>query len=142
MIARTFKEVGKKPIDFQSFNHIMFGFIAYLLLFSITKLISEHIIFLDLLARFGWSCFLALGAGAGWELIENLGFPDAFFRIWGLDSLENSLMDIFFDLVGIIIAFFLSIFDNWNILLVSGFSMMVILVFAMYVLMKLTQPKE
>jgi len=136
-IAKTFEEVGKKPIDFQSFNHIVFGFIAYLITFFIISFLFNW----DLIIIWGWSCFISLTAGVMWEVIENLGFPNAFFRIWGLDSLENSLMDIVFDFIGVIIGFALSWFE-WQAILVAGFILMVILMFTMYVLMKLTQPNN
>lgn len=136
-IAKTFEEVGKKPIDFQSFNHIIMGYISYLLCFFIISFFFNF----EIIVVWGWSCFIGLFSGVMWEIIENIGFPNAFFRIWGLDSLENSLMDIFFDAIGVMIGFTLSWF-NWEVILVVGFVMMVILIFAMYVLMKLTQPKD
>lgn len=135
MIARTFEEVGKEPIDFQSFNHIISGFVCYLTIYFIAT------IFFYPIDVWGWICFIALFCGIMWEVIENVGIPNAFFRIWGLDSLENSLMDIVFDFIGIIIACFLSFF-NWEIMLIGGFIIMLVLVFLMYIFMKLTKPNN
>lgn len=132
MLAKTFEEVGKEPIDFQSFNHIIFGFVAYLVVFLITTF------FFKLVQIWGWICFISLFLGVMWEVLENIVLTDAFFRIWGVDSLENSLMDIVFDAIGIIIACFLSFF-SWEIMLIGGFITMIILVFLMYIGMKLTQ---
>lgn len=133
MITKTFEEVGKKPIDFQSFNHIISGFVCYLIIYLIAT------IFFNLVDIWGWVCFIALFCGIMWEIVENIGMPEAFFRIWGLDSLENSLMDIFFDAIGVIIACFLSFF-GWEIMLIGGFIIMLVLVFLMYICMKLTKP--
>jgi len=134
MIAKTFEEVGKEPIDFQSFNHIIFGFVSYLIVFLITRIFN-----LEVEQTWGWICFISLFIGVMWEVIENIGVPDAFFRIWGADSLENSLMDIVFNTVGIIIACVIS-FSNWETMLIAGFITMLVLVFMMYIFMKLTQP--
>ena len=133
MIAKTFEEVGKEPIDFQSFNHIIFGYVAYLVIYLISTF------FFKLVDVWGWISFIALFLGVMWEVVENIGIPDAFFRIWGLDSLENSLMDIVFDAVGVIIGCILSFFD-WIVMLIGGFITMLVLVFLMYIGMKLTQP--
>jgi len=137
MIARTFEEVGKEPIDFQSFNHIISGFVCYLIVFFITNIFFNPI---NIWVR-GWICFIALFCGIMWEIIENVGMPEAFFRIWGLDSLENSLMDIFFDFIGVIIACILSFF-GWEVMLISGFIIILVLVFLMYIFMKLTKPNN
>lgn len=132
MLAKTFEEVGKEPIDFQSFNHIIFGFVAYLVVFLIAN------IFFKLFKVWGWICFISLFLGVMWEVLENIILTDAFFRIWGVDSLENSLMDIVFDAIGVIMACFLSFF-SWEIMLIGGFIMMLVLIFLMYIFMKLTQ---
>lgn len=132
MIARTFEEVGKEPIDFQSFNHIISGFVCYLVIYFIAT------IFFNLDDIWGWICFIALLCGIMWEVIENIGMPEAFFRIWGLDSLENSLMDIVFDAIGVIICCILSFF-SWEVMLIGGFIIILVLVFLMYIFMKLTK---
>lgn len=134
MIAKTFEEVGKKPIDFQSLNHVIFGYVCYLVIF----LISTY--FFKLTEIWGWLCFIALFLGIMWEVFENIGVPDAFFRVWGLDSLENSLMDIVFDAIGIILGCITSFF-SWEVMIIAGFILILVLVFLMYIGMKLTQPK-
>ena len=135
MIAKTFEEVGKEPIDFQSFNHIILGFVSYLVVFFIATLL------LKFSEVYGWICFISLFLGVMWEVLENIIMPEAPFRIWGLDSIENSLMDIVFDFIGIIIGCILSFFC-WEIILIGGFITTLFLVFLMYVFMKLTQHKK
>lgn len=135
IVASNFEEVGKCSIDFQSFNHIIFGFVAYLVIFLLSST------FFNLFRVWGWICFISLLIGVMWEVLENILLTNAFFRIWGVDSLENSLMDIVFDVIGIIMACILSFF-SWEVMLVVGFVITLILVFLMYVGMKLTQNKK
>lgn len=134
-IAKTFDEVGKSAIDFHSFNHIIFGYVAYLLVYIIGG------IFFSINIR-GYYIAISITLGIIWEVFENIGYPNAFFRIWGKDSLENSLMDIVFDVIGVMIGFALSIFDDLEIMVIGGFIVVLILVFLMYLGIKLTQNKS
>jgi hypothetical protein len=135
-VARNFDEVGKSPVDFQSLNHIIQGYVAYLVAFIIANMFFTY--HPDLR---GYCLAVAMFGGILWEVIENILWTEAFFRIWGKDTIANSLMDIIFDIIGAVISLVLSYFDV-ETMFVAGFCILLFLIFMMYLGMKLTQNRK
>ena len=130
-IGRTVEEVGKTAIDFQSINHIIFGLASYVIIHFISIFILGNA---DMR---GWICLFSLLIAVLWEVYENVVSPEAFFRVWGMDSVENSLMDIVFGGIGIIIGFTIS-FLPLDEILFDVFIIMLMLIFTMVLYMKIT----
>ena len=126
-IGRTVKEVGKNAIDFQTINHITFGFASYLIIYLLFNMLLDNTMM----------CLISLIIAIMWEVYENVISPEAWFRVWGMDSVENSLMDIVFGGVGIIIGYLTCFLEGEDLLLMS-FVILITLVFSMVICMKIT----
>lgn len=132
LIATNFREVAKRPIDFFSIGHIIFGYVSFLIIYGVLSYLKFP---LDCRT---WSMFASIIGGIFWEIIENVLLIRIMSSMWGKDSVENSLSDLVFDLIGIIAGYCFSIF-GWETLLSYGFIMLILLMLCMYLAIKFTQ---
>ena len=96
MIARRKIDVGKSAIDFYSPNHLIFGYMVYFLL---------HFLMLPFLKNY-WILIISIMGATVWEALENSVWKNCKWRIYGIDSLENTYADILFGNIGSIICYF------------------------------------
>lgn len=93
-IANCKEDVSKKPIDFYSIGHILFGYISFLVSLSICVLLQtinpiEY-------ALVSTQCIAVM-----WEIFENNILIKTKYKFGKCkDSLENSLFDIIFVFLG------------------------------------------
>jgi len=90
--------IGRKPedissncfVDFFSIGHILFGYIAYMLFFSL-------FIFSPIIGKVEMALFMSQNVGFLWEFLENYLLINTKFKFQGKqDCLGNSLFDIAF----------------------------------------------
>lgn len=90
------EDISKSPLDFYSFGHLIFGHIAYIIIFLI-GLFSEIPLIRDAMIRrvLGFTIFV----GLIWEIVENNTFVKYKLKKH-VDSLNNSLCDILCVFIG------------------------------------------
>ena len=111
LIAQNKREMGVKPIDVYTIGHILMGLITYVVL--------------NILGVSNWCSLVgAIFWGIIWEYFENFILARIGLKFEKRkDSLENSLTDVVFTIIGGYIAFFSGIFV-WYFLI--GFIIMVL----------------
>jgi len=130
-VAKTIAEVGKAPIDFQSFNHVICGYVSFLLLYLC------NYYFLPFLDGRGYILAISIFSAVFWEVLENVLWTNAFFRVWGMDSIENSLADIVFNTIGACMCFCVSF--TGDMIFPISIIVIVSLVWCMYVCLRFTK---
>lgn len=89
------EDVGKIPLDFYSFGHLLYGYSVNLIIFFILGFLGINGYFL------GMGFVASLWASVIWEVIENFTIRK---RRYGVDSLSNSLTDVLLTMAGATIS--------------------------------------
>jgi len=112
--ATSQSDISKAAVDFFSLGHILFGQIAYFIVYAI---ITWPLSYLGLDADM-WALIIAILLGVLWEPVENIILYAAGMKFENKqDSILNLVFDILFVIVGGVISYFIHIW--WvNLILV------------------------